>query len=238
MAFRRHPYARKWRNRPAVTIIGGSPAQKHTYRKIRSGPHSLMHGETVAFIPDEVIIGKSAISDAIKLFNGNTSMIAVECYPVIQQAQTIRELFATYRIFAASPFVAVRSGLGIISPSTLWPIIAKHSPLTMGYVSTMYMFFSWTAKWVNAFVVLYSLYLALNAGYSGLFMTYIVGFSLWMSWAIVMYPELSIRYKISYLLLFPVSFIYFMYLALLAPLRVGPLVTAIRHHRWSAKIEL
>ncbi len=240
-AFRRHPYARKWRNRPIVTIIGGTLTQKHTYRKIRIGdpsPELPPSNEVAAFIPQHVTISKLAISNAITVFNGSVSTTAVECYPIVQPARTIKDLFAMYYIFATSPFVAVRSGLGVITPDTGRPVISKHGPLMIGYADAVYLFFSWITKWINLFVFLSSLYLALILGHSGLFIIYLSGFSLWLSWAIVTYPDLPIKHKVGYLLLLPVSFVHFLYLILLAPLRVGSLVSAIMHRPQNAKIEL
>lgn len=235
---KRHPYARKWRNKPIVWIIGGVPNQRHNYRKIRRTNSLIARALLAAIIPKDAIIDRSAIKNAVQQFNDDPQLKLVEILPLMRTPHSIRELFLSYKLFAASPFVASRAGLGIDVTSGELPVAIRNESVPVSHMTFAYTLASWLAKLANLSILMYSLYLALVPGYALFFIIYIASFSAWLAWSIITYPHLRMSQKLAYLLLLPVSFVYFLFLVIVAPVRHAGIIWSMMHRRQNVMIDL
>ena len=68
-AYRRHPHARKWRQRPVVTVVGAddTSALRRTYRKLRLSPAAAADGLTL-HLPHAAMLPPRSLPQATHFF--------------------------------------------------------------------------------------------------------------------------------------------------------------------------
>ena len=224
--FRRHPYAKQFRQRPLVSIIvNGAPTdgclasiRRSNYRKIEivSGTQPI-NGTLVISMPADTLLERTAISRAVRRLNNDPTIASLEFIPKIQPAQTLRQFFRMYQQLATTPFVFARVGLSIASPQTHWPTVIRTGHAAHSRRSQAYAILRWLGTVANLFALLYLTYIAIILMQPEFLLGYLLGFSLWLLWAIAGSQQLSLGQKIMYILLAPASFGYFAVRCLLAP---------------------
>jgi hypothetical protein len=226
--FHRHPYARRWRKRPIVSIvINKEPSsacmasiRKNNYRKLEIVSNgNEVHGELLLSISSDTVITQTAISQAVRQFNANPSMRSFEIIPVLESPQTIREFFRVYHRIALAPFVAARAGLGVTLPSSSWPLMTNLRTTPMSQRTRLYLVLRWLAAVANLYTLVYAGYIAVVLYQPEFLLMYLAAFGFWLLWAISRYQQLRFRDKLIYLLLAPASLIYFVVRSLVTPLR-------------------
>ncbi len=244
--FRRHPHARRWRNRPLVSVvIDGEPSvaslasiRRNNYRKVEIvADGQPVNGQLVLSLAPDAVIERTTISQAVRQFNNQASKSQVETIPVLQPPQTLRQFFHNYYLIASAPFIAVRTGLGIKQPYSPWPVIVRLQSAGMTRQTRLYIAFRWLTHIANLAVLLYVGYVAVVLYQPEFLLMYLAGFGLWMVWAISSYRYLSFGQKITYLLLAPASLIYFAFRCLTAPFRLKQYLRFITTRSQSAIIE-
>lgn len=231
-ALRHHPFARRWRQRPTVSVVlregGGSDAARRSlkngsYRKYmvvqnRNEPHDAI----TLFLDADTTLPKTAIIDAVHRFAHSPNLTSVEIPPVIPLPATVRQLFRHYRLIALAPLASARTGLHIAIGDTPFPRLSRHAH-THGSVKYAYETFRLVVQACAIIALLGCLHAALVLYQSDFLLAYIGGFGLWLSWAIFRYPSLSLRARFFYFLAMPAALPYFTILTLSAPLRIGAL---------------
>lgn len=210
--YRRHTQARRWRKRPLVSIVYDDVPTQKSLSSIHSNQYSNLQiinsshvviGEIIVHLSADTVINRTAIRSAVRQYNYYPSQKNIELVPVLEQPKTLRQFFRTYQLIAVSPFIAVRSGLMISA-------IQSHT-----YVSLR-----WIIQVANLLTLVYISYIAAALYQPEYLLLYLVGFSLWILFALFTYPGLSTSEKITYLLLAPATVGYFLVNSIVAPLRV------------------
>lgn len=232
---RQHPYSRRFRQRPLLSIVLNDNAsdecieavKRSSYRKVEIVFYGEEpRGDLMLYLKRDTILEPDAITHAIRQFNNDHKLNAIELLPAFSKPQTVRQLFDLYRHVSLAPFISVRAVFHAVPLWSQWPIMIRKGtrPNTMRlYISRI---FRWFALSMNALTLLYVGYIAVVL-YEPLFlMMYLSGFCAWMILAIGTYPTFSRMQKVQYVLLAPVAFGYFLYLALKAPF--GPFILRLR----------
>lgn len=223
---KRRPYARKWRGRPTVSVlIDGEPAdeclksiRKSNYRKLKIATDgSDATGEFILKVPSQAVLPRGAVKEAVLHSNGSPTLQSIELLPAIQRMpMTTRELFGHYYVMLYAPLASMHTGLNLTRIDSPYPLLVRRSasPRSRPLTALLLMFHV-----LNLMVFIYATYIVVSSLQPELLLIYLVGFTLWGVWSITRYPYASSNLKIIFLLLFPVSFIYFIYRLITAPLR-------------------
>jgi hypothetical protein len=223
----RHPYARAFRSRPLVSVLVEDHATEACLRSIRESdyrkteiifPGEEARGKLWMALPSDVVICRTAISTAVRRFNTDPTLGFVELTAVVQPPKTLRQLFRAFRLVAQAPFISVRTAFRITPGRTPRPLIYKPDTLLRRWPTRVYQLAHWVIAVINVVALLYIAYVAVVLGQSALLLDYTAGFCLWLVWSIWQYPFFSLQQRISYTLLAPVSFCYFIFVSLRAPL--------------------
>jgi hypothetical protein len=192
-ALRKHPYARRWRRKPATSIqyVGENVLPKVS---LRDAKHQLQYQPHARF---------------------------VEIIPPQQFPEVTRQFFAMYRRFADMPLIKLRSILNTRSSLHNWPMVSRQPQRVMKR-DYMYPAAGWVVAVCHIWLLFYVTYVAVAAGDIAYLVTYISLFCLWLGWSIMNYPQLAMVQRIGYLLLIPASLSYFLwrvFAALFRPVR-------------------
>lgn len=229
-ALRQHPYARKWRQRPTVSVVhpetltdSSKAAVKHSsYRKINMDDTNLS-SELLLRIPRSAVIEQTAIMNAVQRFNDRPSKQTVELLPLLDTfPKTTITLFTSHHAMLSAPFAAMRAGYDISPVLSTFPRLDRHQAIGFSATTIVYDISRRLLHGVHLTFLTYIAYLALAASQPALLVMYISSFLLWAIWSIGSYPHLSFMQKIGYFALLPVSGIYFVYRLATAPFRFMP----------------
>lgn len=231
----RHPGARRWRVRPAINISQDdlSPKQlaslrKNRYRKLHVNKSVTQPVNALQLsLPTNTLLADNAILSSVHLLASDEQRKAVVMAPALSAATTISQLFTNYYYIAAYPFIASQFGLRVVTAQKQWPTMTR-STLMINRRSILYIIGRWVLQSFNLVTFIYASYLAFILGQSDLILLYAAGFYLWMVWAAILYPSISLAGRIAYIMLLPVSFVYFAHRAIVAPFQgVAALVSII-----------
>lgn len=226
---RRHPYARKWRNRPTISVLNPdalteesrTAINRSSYRKIIMDDTNLT-GDLLLQAPQSAIIERSAIMHAVQYFNGQPTRKTVELLPLLNTfPNTTISLFRSHHTILSAPFAAMRAGYGISPVLSVFPRI-DHCQIAKPLATITYDISRRVLQSIHITLLVYVFYLAIVISQPALLLAYISCFLLWAIWSIGRYPYLSFMQKIHYFTLLPVSGIYFVYRLATAPFRFAP----------------
>lgn len=207
-AIAKHPYAKKWRTRPFVSIlVDGKPTvaclegiRKNNYRKKEIISHSSRtpKGECIIHITGDTILDKTAILDAVFEYNDRQDLHQIEIRRSLSKPMHLQQLLKNYHLIAASVFQKSRSGLATSSYKTL---------------NNTYETLSVLMRILTPTAVTYTLYLAFWLHQSYLLLIILAVFGAFIMFAIWTDEQLLLRQKLSYALLLPVSLGFFVALS-------------------------
>ena len=141
----------------------------------------------------------------------------VEIKPTFMMPENLRELYQLYEYVILAPLISVRAQLKIRPfAHARWPVI-RSTALAPTFRSYTYRAVVWLMSIANAITMLYVSYLAIWLDQPELLLLYIATFSLWLIISLWDYPYLSVKDKMIYTFLAPVSFGYFYMTAIWAP---------------------
>lgn len=243
--YRQHPYARKWRKRPLVSIvIDGHPTQaclqsirSWHYRNVQivsSG--SPVDGDLILSMSPDTTIDKPTFLRAVRILNADASISKVELTPIIKYEETVRGLLSSYRLVATAPFTAARMGLGVSLPQSSLPVLARVQTAPLSIRSKLYLLLRWVVQIANISAVVFAIYLALAIHQPDILLLYMATFSFWLLWSIARYKQMTLGQKIGLLGLAPVSLGSFLYYCVSAPLRLRQYVALLPERRKSGII--
>lgn len=189
-ALRKHPYARRWRRKPATIMqhVGKNTLSKTS---LRDAKHQLQYRPHARF---------------------------VEIIPPQQFPEATRQFFAAYKRFADMPLIKLRSVLNVQPLAHNWPTVSRQPQLAMKR-DYIYPAAGWVLAVCHIWLLLYATYIAIAASDVAYLMAYMSLFGVWLGWSIMSYPQLGMVQKISYLLLMPAAFGFFLWRIVSAPFR-------------------
>lgn len=218
-AFKKHPYARKWRKRPQVDIVASDDVfdellrsvHGSSYKKLRIVNETSQSSDLQLVATGNVQLARNTVHEAVQRLNANPKLQTVSFTPVVEMPGTTMKLFRTYALLAHLPFVSARSGLNVPSQFSLSK--RNYEP------SRLFMIVTTVLKWGNVLLFVYGCYAAALLNQPELVLLYTCSLAFWLTWSILRYPYFSFAKKIALLILSPASFIYFVFLAIAAPFR-------------------
>ena len=227
-AYRQHPYARQFRERPLVSIVIDGEPSDACLKSIRHGDYNKIQivtngqtidGDFILTLSPDTRLERTAISRAVRELNSDPRLGLIELLPALRQPQSTPELFRAYRHIAASPFMAARAGLHVTLPHSSAPTLMRLTTHTLRIRTRLYLIGRWLVQIIAILSLVYTMYLAIMLYQPEFLLIYLAVFGVWLIWAIVSYRHFSLRQKLIYLALAPASIVSFLYLCIRAPLR-------------------
>lgn len=219
-ALKRHPYARCWRSRPFITVISTThPIPAIPYKNTRQNKKTRKSPapELVLSLQESSSPDRTRLITAVQQFNFDENIMAISFMPRLNLPRSTSELLGLYGIIAKLPFDSLRTACGVNPVQSSYLYRPHKDSLRI----TTYNYLTFTIKITNALLLIYASYAAAIWSQSELLLIYLLALSLWLIWALGRYPYFSLRKKIAFAVLAPMSFLYFVYQALAAPLRVS-----------------
>lgn len=214
---KKHPNARKLRARPVVHVVINGHATEECLQSIRKNRYkklvmttedSLPANSFVLSVDGSTRLEPNSILDAVQQITSDPRRKVVSIAPLITFTHSTLYLFRTYALLVRLPFNAASSGFNVGSRGSLTR--GKNQHQVFNTVKQLF-------KLANLMVFIYASYAAANLNQPELILIYISAFSFWLIWSIMRYPYLSLLHKVWFLLLAPVSYVYFIYLTISAP---------------------
>jgi hypothetical protein len=243
--YRKHPHARRWRERPLVSIVIDGDPTEECLRRIRHSDYNKIQivtngqaidGDYILTLAPDAILERTAISRAMREFSSDHSLGSIELPVAVRPPKTTRQLFSVYRLIAAAPFTATRAGLRVALPSTSTPTLIRMETYEFSVRSHLYTAGRWIVQVVVLLTLLYVVYVATTFYRPEFLLMYLATFGLWMLWSIASYRHFSFRQKLMYFALSPVSIIAFFYWCISAPLHFRQYATLLPTRRHGATI--
>ncbi len=225
-AYRHHPHARKWRQRPAVTVVGtdDTSALRRTYRKLRLSSTPAVDGLTL-HLPHGATLPPRGLPQAMHFFALYPKK-SLALLPVITTPTATRQLFLSTYLLLAAPFALMRSGLAL-PPHRDFPAVTHTTVHGNGFAAA-----SWAVSIAALYAWSYGTYVALFLQQAELLLGLLVAFAAWSLWAIGRYPFLGFRQKMFFVALLPAALPYFVWRLATAPLRLPILLTVAYTRQW------
>jgi hypothetical protein len=223
---RLHPYSRKFRNRPLVSIITDKEPTEECLISIRRSNYKkieiitdivLAKGSYILSMSGDTVLERTAISQAVMKLNANPQTALIELVPTIKSPQTLHSFFTFYHQIVTAPFIHVRAGLDSYSTYTPRPIIIRPTGTLPMWRAYTYMSLRLLGKFANLSTLAYCVYIAVALLQPEFLLGYLLAFSLWTVWSLFSSRQLSLSQKITYSLLFPASLGYFVYRCAISP---------------------
>ena len=177
-------------------------------------------GDMILILKPGTVLPPKAIRQSVQQLQSLKNSRFVEMKPMLVNPTNLLHLFRVYYSVATAPFISVRAQLNI-RPLThskwsvmQWPHIIDTWQTYAYYIG------AWLLSLANTGMLLYFVYLSAWLSQPDLLLLYIGAFWLWLIVSIWDYPHFSIKQKLSYTALAPVSFIYFLFLAITVPLTI------------------
>lgn len=229
--FRRHPYAKKWRQRPILWLYPTSAAfstaelkdLRKLYRKIVFREYIPEQRGIVLALGSAAELRKDTLLAALRQL-ADTPDRVIELIPAIQPAQSVGHLLGNYRVILATMVMKARSGLGVAPLSSLFPALIPVPPAKQGRTMKTWNWLYHSSSFALAIIlpvfITYTLYLGTILHQPGLFFICTAGFTVFLTIALWSYDHLGAVQKIGYCLLMPATYPYFLLLAWLRPLKM------------------
>lgn len=220
-AFKEHPHARKWRNRPQVDIVVNDTVsdellgsiRRSSYKKLCIADATSDNSNLRLTMTGNVRLARSTVQESVRRLNTNPTTQAVGFTPVVKMPSTTMELFRTYALLAHLPFISARSGFNIPSQFSLSKPGSEAPRAFAVSIAVL--------KWSNVALFIYGCYAAALLSQPELVLLYMCSLAFWLTWSILRYPYFSFAKKVALLILSPAAFVYFILLAIASPF--GPL---------------
>lgn len=218
-----HPYAKKWRTRPLVSIIiEDTPTnaclvsiKNNNYRKkeiITSSTHT-PKGEFIIYIHSATILTPTAILDAVHELNSQKNLQYIELANILPTPHSLGQLFANYRLLTQDVFRKSRNGLGINLHSTPANHMVRREQIHTSFAqktrNILYELIALIAKVTLTIALTYLLYIGFMAKQPDALLVALAMFGSFMICAIWGYRQLLFIQKFYYLALLPVSLGFF-----------------------------
>lgn len=220
---RRHPNARAMRSRPLVNIVISGTLTEASLKSIRTGRYKKHVVTQAAEVSNNALIynldGSSklmpgSLLTAVQQLSINPKRKSVPITPLISFEESTVGIFRIYAKLASIPFTEARAGFGLTAIHTL-SYATLHSRDHLVKRATL------IATSLNFIVIMYACYAAAMLHQPEIILIYTCALGFWLTWCVIRYPYFSFIQKIGLLVLMPVSFSYFMYVALAAPIRLA-----------------
>lgn len=220
-AMKKHPHSRKWRERPTITVISthqwsAFPLQKKSYRKLVMNKSTTVPQNSLILNPNgSNAIEASSLMDGVQRFNNDQRLATIAITPKLSTPTNIWQLLEVYRIVAQLPFDTLRT-LCDVSAKVGVSLSRSDTPSKHSFA---YSASSFVMRLANLIVFIYACYAAAIHTQPELLLIYLTAFNFWLLWAFGRYRYFSFTKKCLYVLLSPVSYVYFVYLLIAAPIR-------------------
>lgn len=169
-----------------------------------------LHGDT--------LLSPSSISNSIETLVHFPHWDHIEIKPVVPRPQNISALLRLYHLVALAPFISLRMAFNIPPcRRQLWPTLQRCNMPARHVRAKLYHFVRWLIFIMNAGLITSILVTAVSAGQPLYLLTYLFALTIWLAVCLMEYPHFSYSQKITYILLSPVSFWYFLLYAFYAP---------------------
>jgi hypothetical protein len=218
-----HPYAKKWRARPLVSIIiKGTPTdaclvsiKNNNYRKkeIITSSAQTPKGEFIIYIHSTTILTPTAILDAVHKLNSQKNLQYVELPQIVTTPDSLKQLLTNYRLLVQAIFQKSRNGLGIDLHATPANHIVRREQIHTSFVqktrNILYELIALIAKITLTITLTYLLYIGFVAKQPDALLIALAMFGSFMVSAIWGYQQLLFMQKFYYFTLLPVSLGFF-----------------------------
>jgi hypothetical protein len=252
-AIKIHPHAKKWRERPLVSIIiDGTPTEaclasikNNKYRKKEIITHSsqIPKGDFIIKIHSTVILMPTAILNAVHELNSRQSLQYVELSQHLNNLTNLRQLLNNYQLFAREVFQKSRSGLTISLGNTPQVVMSRRSHTQLSLKNkvwnSLYGTIAILTKIILPFLLMYALYLAFALQQSDALLSVLAIFSVFMTLAIWGHGQLLFVRKLQYFSLLPVSLGFFIVISWITAAQIalrifGGMFNSLRTSRTSS----
>ena len=218
-SYRRHPHAKRYRERPMVFVDlkGVSSAQLKSLRKHYRNLTLITSSKYTLVLETPLSLPKDALKNAIMRLNSQPSLGSYEISPALAPAETLPQLFENYRHIANDLFRKSRSGLGIYTADA--PIMQTSNIQQTGR-DKLYAALAITAKLPLPLLLIWLSYTGIVRGISEVLLAGLLSFGLFMITALWWHDQLTLRQKVSYALLLPITIWYFAGLSIEQSLKI------------------
>jgi len=219
-SYRRHPHAKRYRERPMIFIDSQkiSSAQLMSLRKSYRKLTLTTASKYIFILETPPAFSKDALKNAIMRLNSQPSLGSYEISPALAPAETLPQLFENYRHIANDLFRKSRSGLGIYTPTSVSVIQKSHIQRTSR--DKLYTLLATAAKLPLPLLLIWVAYMGIVVGISEVLLATLQSFGLFMIAALWWHDQLTLRQKISYALLLPITIWYFAGLSIEQSLKI------------------
>jgi hypothetical protein len=235
--YKKHPYAKRWRHRPLISITGSSwqhvAYRKIEYIKIGQEPK----GELVIHATNSTHLDKETISQVIWQFNAQPKLTQVTLASHLLPPATFTQLAKNYIHIASDIFRRSRAGIGIHSTANMQTITRRTSispsPLQL-YWNGLYQFMAAVSAVLIPVTITYVIYIAFATRQPDMLAVVLGSFAIFMTASIWVHETATLKQKIFYSLLLPVTPGIFYLASFVRLLKVlANVVKAIFHRRIS-----
>lgn len=211
------PNSRALRKRPPVgAVIKGHATQEcshsirtNKYKKLTTFHAGNSNAETLLLrLDSSTKLEARSVLEAVKQLAVGHHRQTINITPLLVMGRDSLSLLKTYATLARLPFAQARAGFNI--PSDFSVSTQTVSGRSFDYAVR-------AVKLMNAVLFVYACYSAAHFQQPEMLLIYVVSLASWITWSVVRYPYFSAVKKLSLLLLSPVSYVYFVHLALTSP---------------------
>lgn len=208
-AFRRHPYALRYRKRPQIFL--DHQATNEQFDKMRRYYRNLsqtnMQADYILRIPSGSQLSDGLLQNAVKHLNTQNKIHIYELPTILVPTITVHDLLCNYRFIAADLFRKSRAGLG--TPSTVNAVILRNVTITLTKKHIIYKALGAAIHVSLPFALVATTYTGIVLGISEILLIALGGYCLFMIAAIWWHDQLSFKQKLGYALLSPITLWYF-----------------------------
>jgi hypothetical protein len=232
--YRRHPHAKRWRNRPLVSVIIPSDITDQTIKSITQNGYrkiELIHndahspkGQLVLKISRDMILKKGVIRAAVHQFNGRPRLQRIELETTLSRPNTVRGFFAIYLQVIRSMFLKSRAGLGVYPKQSVYPTIIR-SDIPPHWTTRLYQACSIASAFIAPAGFAYVYYIGFVLHQPDILMVALAVGSAFMVFVLWWNDQLSFKQKLTYMLLLPATIGFFIIAAFWRPLKMLANVT-------------
>lgn len=213
-----HPYARRWRQRPIVSVDARNlPAIKHHYRNITQENQI---GKYALKLQKGANIPRGELTNAVQFLEQHPHLASISLSEQANQIDTLPKLLTLYRTILSTPLHLARAGLYIpASASAPITLVATQEKTPLHTVwRTVYTTGATLLRYGTLLLVAYAFYVAFALAQPQLFMLITCAYFSYAFYAIWSYQHISLGDKVTYSLLAPVSPLYIFIVPIVASL--------------------
>ncbi len=214
--YRLHPYARRWRRRPTISLVGtDSGAQLKDMRRHYKHMYDDCDGE-LQLLHTNGILDPSKILPAVRRLD-TAPIDSVVLYPHMTKPQTLRDFMRTYIYILSSPLAETRAEIG--ARPTGYHTVLVRSNAARRPIAILYELIAFIGSLAAIWGAAWSVFLAVTTPNTSLLLIVIALLAGWTLWSIGRYPCLSFAHKVWYAALLPAALGYIIYRSISMPFR-------------------